>query len=318
MIRFILENLIDESTLTASPENASGYPITNVSRVLRGDVSRSDDIPVAQEYVATWDDVQTANSFIIGRHNFSQYVTYQLILYDDENATGNIVYNSGTTKVTETEASTDYIQWGEFRWGIKPWDYNKKDDENIQFRNIVLWFDSTEFKSMKLIISGPASEVNYIYCNNEDVYCNDETLYCNDYGRTEALTIQLPYFEIGRLFLGTYIEPAFNISYGHTLDWRESTAQYRAGSGTLRSDITTKNKRFVFDLNTIPESDRQDIQFKLVRLGLTKDFFISMFPTDNDAEKIRDYSGIVKITKVPKYTEIACNYYKSNYVAEEV
>ena len=66
------------------------------------------------------------------------------------------------------------------------------------------------------------------------------------------------------------------------------------------------------------ETDRTTIQNALRKVGLRKDFFISLFPEDVDNEKIVDYSGIVKLTKVPRYTEYAPKYYKSKYIMEEV
>ena len=318
MIRFILENLIDSATLTDSPSSDTSYPVDNITKVHRSEVCRSVSTPAIQSYLGNWSTDKTASALVIGRHNFSQYVSYQLILYDGINQTGSEVFNSGVIQLTYSEAATDYIQWGEFRWGIKPWDYNKKDVENIQFKNIVLWFPLTTFRSCKIAFSGPTGTVDAVYCNSQDVFCNSISVFCNDSGTTTSQDIGIPFYEVGRIFLGEYLEPTYNISFDHSISWQENTTQYRAGSGTLKSDITTKNKRFTFDLNTIPESDRIGIQKKLVNLGLTKDFFISIFPEDTNSDKVLDYSGIVKLTRVPRYTEVRCGYYKSNYVAEEV
>ena len=48
------------------------------------------------------------------------------------------------------------------------------------------------------------------------------------------------------------------------------------------------------------------------------DFFISLFPNSCNKTRELDYSGIVKLTKIPKYTEYAQNYYSAKYIVEEI
>lgn len=124
--------------------------------------------------------------------------------------------------------------------------------------------------------------------------------------------------DIGRILAGDYIEPTYNISYGHGLTWEDDTSQYRSDAGSLRSDIGIPYKKFDFDLNTISEADRIILGEAFADVGKRKDFFVSMFPENSSKAKVGDYSGIVKLNKMPKYTAIQCEWLSSKYSMEEV
>ena len=126
------------------------------------------------------------------------------------------------------------------------------------------------------------------------------------------------YFQIGRLFMGKVIGTEIGASYGHNIYWRENTKQYRTEAGTLRSDIVSPSKTIDFSLNTVYENERSEIQRAFSTVGKQKDFFISLFPLDCSDIQIADYSGIVKMTKTPKYTEFAPSFYAAKYTVEEI
>lgn len=128
----------------------------------------------------------------------------------------------------------------------------------------------------------------------------------------------MSYIDVGRLFVGDFIEPTYNISYGHALSYEEQTKQYRTASGTLRSDVALPYKRFNFNINTISEADRAILMEAFADVGKRRDFYMSIYHDPNTEVKSIDYSGIVKLSKIPKYTEIQCSWYKSKYTMDEV
>lgn len=297
------------------------YQIDNVKESSRSLVFRSKNT-----YTTTIDGTfftsSNVNSLVIGRHNFTDLVAYQLILFDGIYQQGNQIYDTGEITVTSLEAATDLYQWGEFYWGAGPWGMDKKDNILDGSGNIVLWLPATyqAVQSFRLVLVGTTVVVPDLFCNNATIFCNNAAIFCNQLTAapvSPSSDLGIEYFEIGRLFIGEYIEPAFNISYGHSITWAENTSQYRPSSGTLHSDIVSKNKEFSFSLNTIPEADRIEIQTQLLEKGLSKDFFISLFPEDSSVDKQVDYSGIVKLTQIPKITEFRSSYYKSDYKVEE-
>lgn len=323
--RFIIDNLVDTSEfrhpdtqVTYSVNEDSEYPAENLQKIARSTVFRSANINATQ-IKGKLDTAVDISALVIGRHNFTDKVTYQLFLYSNDDWTGN-EWSSPIYNVTPEQVATDYWKWGEFPWGTAAWNSNKVEDSNKQFYSIILWLDSvySNAKSYILKLDNTAEVIETtIYCNSDIVFCNSNDVFCNStVSENPAQEVGIEYYEIGRLYLGEYVEPSYNISYGHSISWDENTTQYRSNAGTLHSDIVTRNKKMEFNLNTIPESDRISLQEDLTKVSLSDDFFISLFP--EDSSKQEDYSAIVKFTKVPRLSEFIYGYYKSNYIVEEV
>jgi len=199
-----------------------------------------------------------------------------------------LVWDSGILNVTTDTVGSSLWEWGSFLWGAEAWGSDRVSEEFSPPSNIVEWIPTvqTQIRGFKIELFAAGGTISY--------------------------------FEIGRLFIGKYIQPTYNIGYGHSLTWQESTKQYRTDAGSLRSDISIPFRKFEFNLGTITESDRVLLQHELRNVGLRKDLFVSLFPEDASNNKKLDYSGIVKMTKVPKFTEFAQNYYKAKYIMEEV
>ena len=341
------------STETIDPNIDAVLGIENIKNVSRSKIARHNGVtdwniesaPAQQEVM---------NAIIIGRHNFSTDVDYRITLYDENIYTytmptlttivipgdhtphlaGSIVtlkdnlntvlnashittadavfggvdttftiasvgvnsaegdafipaYDSGILTVLAEESGSDIWKWGDFAWGAVPWGGDRTAVEFSPTANLVHWLPvdiSTSWS--KILFSGTPANITA--------------------------------FDIGRLILGKYIQPTYNLSLGHSLTWVEKTKQFRTEAGTLRSDITIPNRRFEFNTGTLTEEDRDLVQGSLRTVGMRRDMFLSMFPEDLEATRKIDYSGIVKLVKIPKFTEFANRYYKSNYVMEEV
>jgi len=199
-----------------------------------------------------------------------------------------LVWDSGILNVTTEAIGSSLWEWGSFLWGVEAWGADKSLEEFTPPANIVEWIEvpQTGIRGFKIDLFKAGSAATY--------------------------------YEIGRLIIGNFIHPTYNIGYGHSLTWEETTKQYRTDAGSLRSDISIPYRKFEFSLGTITETDRVLLQHEFRNVGLRKDLFVSLFPSDTSLDKKTDYSGIVKLTKIPKFTEFAENYYKSKYIMEEV
>jgi len=137
--------------------------------------------------------------------------------------------------------------------------------------------------------------------------------------RSFRLTLQDPestHIDVGRLYLGRYLEPRINMSYGHSLGWQESTSQYRTAGGSLFSDSQEPYRVLNFSLDWLSEVDR-GLWLEGVRLvGLRKDVFISLYP-EVGGVKERDYSFAGKFKTMPSFTRAFLNNYAAQYVVEE-
>jgi len=143
------------------------------------------------------------------------------------------------------------------------------------------------------------------------------------FGRVSARSFRLTlkdsdvsHIDIGRMYLGRYIEPRINMSYGHSLGWQESTSQYRTAGGSLFSDSQEPYRVINFSLDWLSETDR-GLWLEGMRLvGLRKDIFISLYPEVGGAKE-RDYSFAGKFKTMPSFTRAFLNNYAAQYVVEE-
>jgi hypothetical protein len=331
VIRFILDNAVDDSALTASGNVDADYPVDNIKKIARTKYVRSTAADVEFIMYGTLTTAVSVSAMVLAKHNFSNSITYQLKLYDAADQGGTKVHDTGLINVSTIEAASALYQWGGFLWGNSPWGGDAKTADNRQFYDLVWWGAATYENVLSYSIHLNVAEggtYNPFYCNDitidcDGVYGDGDIITCNmstlDSGGTGVpVEPGIAYFEVGRVYLGEYLEPSYNISLNHAITWTENTMQYRPSSGTLRSDLVTSNRRFEFELKTIPEEDKTPLHNELISKGLRDDFYVSMFPEDDSEDKIIDYSGAVKFTKVPQYTEFINSYYKSKYIMEEI
>jgi hypothetical protein len=250
---------------------------------IEGDISTASLLIGGKQFItANLSNISNVSAIVLGRHNLVQGTTLRIYLYSSPNQIGE-VYDSGVINLENEESGTLTSTWGDFTWGSVPWGTIIEEFESL--KNFVHWIDPQiiSVQSVKIEFSVPTNQI-----------------------------------EIGRLFVGTYIEPEFGATYGHNITWREASNQYRSEEGTLRTNHGLPYRRLEFSLEATKSTDRTLLQHSFRDLGLREDFFISMFPNDLDINKRLDYSAIVKLIEEPKFTEFAPLYYKSKYIMEEV
>jgi hypothetical protein len=272
----------------------STLPVTNLQKISKSQLARTSTNTNTQ-IRGKFNGAKNISAFILGRHNLPINTRYRFRLYNNSTFTEPTLYDSLDTqeyKITDIQKGSKLIAWGDFIWGDVIWAADEAvTSEFAPPANLEFWFNPAENGALSYKL---------------DLYK----------GWFEPAIVTQ--FEIGRLFIGDYIEPTYNFSYGHGMQWQENTKQYRTESGTLRSDTAVPYREFSFELKTITESDRVLLQHQFRDVGLRKDFYMSMFSTDTHLEKQKDYSAIVKITKVPKFTEFITEYYNSKYTMEEI
>ena len=194
--RIITNNIVDltNAALTDTPVSGSVENLQDYARA-RTFITTANGVGDETHTVfLTIPETRGINAIILGRHDFPINFQFRVYLYSDNNWT-NQVYDSGILTIQADEAGSDIINWGEFDWGTIVWGQDQLSEAYAMKPNHVHWLDTNiVMQSMKI----------ELYCVNQNV-------------------------EISRLFIGNYIEPTYNISYGHTLTWVESTQQYRKG-----------------------------------------------------------------------------------------
>ena len=284
-MRLVTYNYTDISELDSTPTTTSVQNLKSYNNAKVAELNTAQNGGTVN-ITMTMGSLAPVTVVVLGRHNFPIGTTVRIKLKDN---VGTTVNDSGNILIDETNAGSDRILWGSFTWGSVVWGADNLSEEFAPSANFVYWVD----------------EIDQI--NTQEILTVD-------------IQISFPDFimEIGRLIVGEYIQPTYTISYGHGLSWQENTKQFRKEGNTLRSNIALPSRRLEFSLNTINEDDRAVLQAGLRNVGLRKDLFISLFPTDIDLDKTKDYSGIVKLTKIPAMIEHTNLYYKSKYIMEEV
>lgn len=319
-VKIVAENFSDTGRLTAIPEMA--IDINNLKSSSRGKITRTNVTAPAQQSISIdLVPVQTISAIVLGRHNFPLGMTLTFNLYDVSDV---LLYSSGLQTITADEVGERNIPWDAYLWDTAASNIQDVSEEFDPKANYVFWVEeepvvgSVLFESVTAIdllettTGEPLFESGGVY--------NPGFVGIDNVSSIEIL-LDVPtgkQLEIGRLMVGEYISPVYNVTFNHSIEWKETSKQYRTEASTLRSDIGSPVRKINFSLELINDVDRTELQAGLRYVGLRRDFYISIFPTSISPDKQRDYSGIMKLTSEPIMSEYANLFYKSRYVMEEV
>jgi hypothetical protein len=332
-LRLVTENYTDGSILTAAPsfatdlENLKHQAIAKISRTGITDWAPA---PYNQEISILLPSLKTISAIILGRHNFNAGMNLKFILYSQADFT-DVLYDSGDLIVATGGSPSNKVAWGTFLWGAVAWGGDSSISEEFPPKfNYIHWVGADTVEGDELIETGT---VNFLYDSGTDEGIGTNALIETGgsytipsfVGMNGVQSMKIFFnvptglqLDIGRLIIGDYIEPVYNLNYNHKIEWKEDSNQYRTEGYTLRSDISVPVRKMEFSLDTIHKEDRTKLVEGFRYVGLRKDFYINLFPESTSEAKEIDYSGIMKLTKEPITLEHAQNIYKSKYVMEEV
>lgn len=161
----------------------------------------------------------------------------------------------------------------------------KAGDLSWGYRDFPMWFTATaSVRSFSLVVSDSSNASGYV--------------------------------QASRLVIGAYFEPTYNISFGISLEWAESSKQERTDGGTLRTDGKLPYRIWRFKFGWLNESERASLLEVVRNIGLREDFYVSVFYTDGGVKE-RDYAGVVKITSMPKIIHDRVGNFATDLVLEE-
>ena len=274
----IIPNIdFDTATLSSSPACVTNAPISNLQVGLRAKVAR---IATTGPWTisGTYPLAKTVSAVSVYKHNFTSIATMTLKLYYDSAMT---VQTGGDYVATLGGVALQFgLAFQPAGWGNGGIVYGANTFESWPASYFTLWLPAQidAVMGFKIIIA--------------------------DSGASS-------YLEAGRIYMGNYWSPAVNASYGAKMGWKEQSKQFRTDGGSLRTEGYNPFRSFALAFETLTGSERTDILNTFRRLGLRKDFFISVFPAaGGDLEK--DYTAAVKFTAMP---DIATPYY-DNYTTD--
>ena len=320
-IRIVAENFADTAKITATPNLATDKE--NLKSSSRAKIARTNvTAPAQQDITIDLVPIQTVSAIILGRHNFPLDMTLEIILYDADDIP---LHTSNTLTVTTDQVGERNISWDAYLWDTPASNIQDLSEEFDPTANYVYWVEQEASAGDELRESGTTNFLFDSGTSNPLIETGGVEAGAGFIGIDNVASVQIlidvpvdKQVEIGRLIIGDYITPVYNVNFNHSIEWKETGKQYRTEGSTLRSDISAPIRKINFALELINDDDRTELQAGLRYVGLRRDFYVNLFPSDISIDKQRDYSGIMKLTAEPIMLEYANLYYKSKYVMEEV
>ena len=228
------------------------------------------------QITGNFDDLKLITGFVLWRHNLSNTATMQLEFFDADNQSGLKVYDSNEISAIEQ------LNVSEWDWRTQPVVSSVFDSWDTRYSQI--WLDDTFAKSFKLTIKDPLNTDKFI--------------------------------DITRIYMGQHFEPNYNFSYGHELGLDSNEQQFRTDDGSLFGYDTPKWRTQKFSLNYTSDLNRPLLSNAIRYAGLSKDWFVSMFPGAGGQKEI-EYAFACKFTDLAGIKAAAENIFQSNISIEE-
>lgn len=221
-------------------------------------------------------DIKLISALVLWRHNLTNAATIRLQLYASANQTGTVVYDSGEMPAVQQ------ITFGDWDWRVQPVVASALDDWAVRYSQ--LWFAAVFAASYKITIKDPL----------------------NSSGQLDAT----------RIYMGRHFEPAVNFSYGRQWQLGSNAQQLRTDDGSLFTTQSPTWRTSQFTLDYIDEGDRANLVAALRYAGTSRDFFISLYPSQGGQKEVEN-SFAAKFKQLPSITNSAFNNYKAPLSVEE-
>jgi hypothetical protein len=255
-LRLAWKNHADDATLTSSGVTiGTTTPLTYMQNTRRDLVMKTITGALATLTIdGTFADGLTRYASHASLHNHKLHgASWTLTLYGNANWTGTTTVVRSTTAVASNIALSA-------AWGLIA---GSATDTDLLYytQPAFAWFALTAFKSFRLVLSGTPTDA----------------------------TGSLTYWQVGRLFLGPYFEPANNPKYGLTLKRSDNSMTSRDGGGGLQVAQGYAWRELDFTLESMTANDRRAMFDIAGYVGRWGDCVISLFPTQGDRDE-RDFT----------------------------
>ena len=277
-LRMLVKNLWDEATLTVvTGESVPSLPLTNSQTYGR---SKTAAITPDENGVSVlcFDcaELTIASGLVLYRHWLSNIAQWRLELFDSPGQAGNCVFDSDLAECTPTKTL------GELDWLVDPLVSSVFD--NWPHKYSQLWFTPVFFQSGRITLLDTEAR--------EGIH------------------------EFDRIYLGQVFTPTFNFSYGHSLQWQSTEKQRKTSAGSVFATKRPQARQLSFNLDYITETERPHLSAAIRSVGLSQDFFISMFPEQGGLKEI-EYAMACKFTANPALTGNFYNNYTAPFAVQE-
>jgi hypothetical protein len=123
--------------------------------------------------------------------------------------------------------------------------------------------------------------------------------------------------KVSRFIVGNYWSPKYNIPYGVSVGFSDTSSTERLQGGDLYSSSGPRHKTLSFELEYLHESDKFNLYKILKTIGKTGYVFVSAFPGDIDKEREQMYSIYGKFSDLNAIVYSQYTRYTSSVSIEE-
>lgn len=277
-VRLLLKNKWDEAELVAvTGTEISTLPLTHSQLYGR---SLTAGITPDESGVSAIEfnlpELTLLSGFVLYRHWLSNSAKWRLELFDGLNCSGIQLFDSGLIDAIPTKTL------GELDWLVDPL--------------VASAFDTWPFKFSQLWFS--------------DVFAFSGRMTLQDeYGRDGI-------HEFDRIYMGVTFQPSFNFSWGSEFAWQTTAKQKETAAGSVFAAAKPKTRQLAFSLDYILESERPHLSAAFQDVGISKDWFISLYPELGGIKEI-EHAMAAKFTALPALINSAFNNYTIKYVVRE-
>lgn len=234
----ILTPIVSDAATLSSSDFVASLPVTNLQLEGRARVARTANVTGNKLINGNFAHATAVSGCVLYNHNLSSTATMRLQLWDADNQTGNLTYDSGSF------APLPSVGWGDFPWGSIPWGANLFYGWGRAFTD--LWFAPVGAKSFRITLADASNPDGYI--------------------------------QVKRLLLGSYFEPFVNTEYGLQLYWEDNSEQVRTQAGSLRTDNRVLYRYLSGRLPAIKQSERAQWMDLLRQVAKRSEVFVSVYP----------------------------------------
>jgi len=216
------------------------------------------------------------SGFVLYRHWLSNSAKWRLELFDGLNCSGILLFDSHLIDAVPTKTL------GELDWLVDPL--------------VASAFDAWPFKFSQLWFS--------------DTFAFSGRLTLLDHEARDGL------HEFDRIYMGVTFQPSVNFSWNSEFAWQTTAKQKETAAGSVFAADKPKTRQLAFSLNYILESERPHLSESFQYVGLSKDWFISLYPEVGGIKEI-EHAMAAKFTTLPALIHSANNNYTTKYVVRE-
>jgi hypothetical protein len=277
-IRMLMTNRWDDAELSVS----AGTPIPTLPIVNSQVYGRSKTSGITPDdegvSVMTFNLAQLTllNGLVLYRHWLSNGAKWQLELFEGLACTGAKLFDSGLLDAVQTKTL------GELNWLVDPLVSSAFDQWPFKFSQ--LWFNETFALSGRITLIDPDAR--------DGIH------------------------EFDRVYLGVAFEPSVNFSYQSEFAWQTTTQQKLTAAGSVFAVDKPKSRQLAFSLDYVPDLERPHLSAAIQHVGLSLDWFISLYPLDGGTKEI-EHAMAAKFTAIPPLSNTFFNNYTAKFVVRE-